>query len=274
MSYCVKCGSLMRDDDKFCVSCGTPLATAAPVSPVINQTMAPVYAPVSSLNQQERVRTDTLSELNRMINYFSLKQQQYDEYDKCSENIDIFSNPRARINVKTGLDGKPFIIAGAICAGVFMSFTYIALMLAGYTKNYGVPLLLFFITSLGIGSLVFGIIRNTKNNRIRNNYRLNMLSQNETRFAELANELSIYYQNYGYCPTGPSYTNPKILQKLRELVYLGRADTVKEAINIMHLDAHNSEMELQAANAARSAASAARGANTAAFFSAANFFLK
>ena len=267
MSYCPNCGAQVADGYKFCMSCGKPVLTQ-PMAP------APVYAPVSTINQQERVRTDTLSELNRMINYFSVKQQQYDEYDTCSDNIDYYSNPRARLNVNTGIAGKPFIIAGAIVTGIFMFFAYIALIFAQMTENYGTMVVMYLISFLGIGSLVFGIIRNVKNNRIRNNYRLNQLRQNETRFAQLADELSAYYASYGYCPTGPSYTNPKILNKLRELVYIGRADTVKEAINIMHQDAHNSEMELQAAMTARSAASAARGAHAAAFFTAANFFLK
>ena len=54
----------------------------------------------------------------------------------------------------------------------------------------------------------------------------------------------------------------------------GRADTIKEAVNILVEDAHRNNMEAYARSAAISADNAARGARTAAVFAAANLFIR
>ena len=70
------------------------------------------------------------------------------------------------------------------------------------------------------------------------------------------------------------YTNPRITQVIYNVIRQGRADTPKEAINVMLQDAHRSEMELIAAQTAAAAHSASRSSGVAAAFCAASFFLR
>ena len=259
MSYCYSCGSVLGVNDKFCNNCG-----AAAASQLVPQEYNPVPA------QQDYGRKGALVEINRLIEYFGVKQAQYDEYDVCSENLSYLENPRAHVNVRGIIGGKPFIIIGAVLLGIGVNFGAIASSLnSGEMLGTCVLLSLF-----GAGSLAAGIVLTVTYNKKLRDTRNNLILQNQTRFNQLVDELSEYYKAYGYCPMSPEYTNPKILNKIRDIIWSGRADSIKEAINILHQDAHNSEMELQASLTARSAASAARGANTAAFFTAANFFLK
>ena len=102
-----------------------------------------------------------------------------------------------------------------------------------------------------------------------------------TRINELAQELTQHFRAYGYCPVGPEYTNPSILQQIMSVIQSGRAETPKEAINVLLDDAHKSSMEFAAMLTARNAQAAAEyaqgaaaGATASAVFSAANFFLK
>ena len=73
---------------------------------------------------------------------------------------------------------------------------------------------------------------------------------------------------------GGEYTNPKIISAIADIVRQGRAETPKEAINIMIDTAHKNRMEMFARQTVANTAAAARGARASAVFCAANFFLK
>jgi len=124
---------------------------------------------------------------------------------------------------------------------------------------------------LGIFLLSIGNKKNHLFIQEYNEKKASFLKQYEDRRDALAEELNNHYMNYGYCPVAASYTNPQILTLIREPIDLGRADTIKEAINVMIQDSHNSEMELQAQMAAQAAASAARSSKATAFFTAGTF---
>ena len=296
--YCYKCGAQIEDSDSFCNYCGTnvvsqatelvnapatplsPASPAVPVSPSVPLSIVSPSAPVSPVPSvsplyfQEASRKDAIAELDRMISYFSQKEKQYENYDHYSERIAFYNNPRSRI-VTTG-SGKPGIIVGSIMMGLSLPVGEIAALIGSISSDSAAGGITLGIALFAIGGILLGagIKTNIDNKNYDKKTRASEIRKNTELLNAVTEELALYYENYGYCPTGPSYTNPKILRKLRELVYLGRADSIKEAINIMHQDAHNSEMELQASLAARSAASAARGAKATAFFTAANFFLR
>lgn len=271
MPYCSSCGAQFNSGESFCMKCGKPVDGKSVVSVISHE---------PSIAQQENNRKASLVEINRMITYFGQKQAQYDEYDDCSEKIAYYSDPRSRVQ-ESGGTGKPFKIFGIIMTAVggvntLWSFVGVAALLSSsYSDSAGSAILglLFFAAILagGIALLVTGIKKSNNYSQNSKNERARLLSYYEDRYDKLAEELNTHYMNYGYCAVAASYTNPKILTLIREPIYLGRADTIKEAINVMIQDSHNSEMELQASLAAQSAASAARGAKAAAFFSAASF---
>ena len=199
-----------------------------------------------------------------------MKQQQYDEYDHCIDEIERLSKPNARVNAKVGVDGSLLLILGIVFTAIF----YLVTVICAFQKLWGIAVGTFCFLLVSVIVLIIGARLKYRKNRILRETRLARLKETEDKFDSIAKELYQHYVNYGYCPTSPSYTNPKILEKIRENIWNGRADTIKESINLLHQDAHNSEMELQAKLTARYSASAARSARTAAFFTAANFFLK
>lgn len=267
MPYCSNCGSEIDEGNKYCNKCGSPIG-------------GQIITINSPLGQQEITRRETLNELDRMIKFFGRKEKKYDEYDACSEMIAYLNDPKARVKVNM-IWGRPFKIWGII----LMSCSFpIALVFASEFGSPGNPVyqnaIPFFIIFLiaGLILLIVGIIKNGIYESEQIKQKDLLLRQNQDRIVELSTELMKHYNAYGYCAVSSAYTNPKILSAIRDMVYSGRADTIKEAINVMIQDEHYSEMELQATLNAQSsaltaqyAASAARGAKVAAFFSAANF---
>lgn len=263
MAFCSMCGAELGSGVRFCSKCG------AAVNGVPNNMAVAVVgsgSQVSSLAQAEKTRSETLAEMNKMIMYFGVKQNQYDEYDECVRNLNYLSRPGVSVRYNNGKLAGQLIGIGiiTICFGGFLG------LLTFSFGKVGLVLGLIILASAITG----GVILIVKGNENRSFNAIQMQREKErligyysNRFSELAQELLTYYKNYGYCATGPSYTNPKILSRLRDLIVSGRAETIKESINLMHQEAHNSEMELNAANAAS-------GAMAAAFFTAASFLLK
>lgn len=84
---------------------------------------------------------------------------------------------------------------------------------------------------------------------------------------DIENQLEVYYRDYGYCPIGIEFCDPDIIKSLADVVRTGRADTIKEAINVLLDDAHKTTMEMEARFTSQAA-------GTTAAFSAASFFFK
>ena len=288
MPFCSNCGSQIKEESKFCNVCGAP---------VDDQQFLSKNSGLTSINQHEITRKDSLDEMNRLITYFGKKQSKYDEYDKCVEQIEYYSNPGTVVQVDEagfqygGGTGKGQKVGGAWMLGAAVVFFLMTLVAGGIRSNTGVKLLIVSIALLagGIVLLVVGNKKSDAYNDAYNLYRKNrsskqkaekerLLKHYKERYNQLGEDLSNYYENYGYCPVAASYTNPRILREIRKPIEMGRADTIKEAMNLLVQDAHNAEMEAQAAAtaqsasmAAQSAANAARGAKVAAFFTAASF---
>ena len=272
--------------------------SSSPYAPPSSSPYAPPYATATStqlgypaynsqwspMKQQELIRTESLEEMNKLIRYFSVKQDRYDEYDACIEQSEYLSKPNAHVKAKLGPDGSVFLVLGIVFTAVLYVAMVTAFAYAASSKGsygWGIVLGLFPFLLISLASLIFGARCKARNNRILKKARADLLRETQEKFDRIVDELYQYYVNYGYCPTSPSYTNPKILEKIRDNIWNGRADTIKEAINILHQDAHNSEMELQAQLATKAAqltarytASTARSAKATMFFTAGNFIFK
>ena len=71
---------------------------------------------------------------------------------------------------------------------------------------------------------------------------------------------------------GPEYSNPHILVALRNTLQSGRADTIKECLNLMVADNNQRAMEDYLAQIQQNAAQSARANTATAIFLAASFF--
>ncbi len=246
--FCSNCGNAVNPQQKFCPFCGQALAVAS-----VRNTGYAAPQPVSNIQVTSRIRQEELRQMDNLLSYFSLKQQQYNEYDRVS----------AFINESNHVCMVPALVWGIILSviGLYMGI-YLGIALTGALLIAVVLILLF--CSPGTGLILLYVFRNIK--------RTKDLSSALIRYHQLAEELTNHYNAYINCPIGPEYTNPSNLDVVRRTIISGRADTVKEALNILVEDAHRSRMEDLSLETAQYAASAASSARVAAVFTVANYF--
>ena len=235
--FCQKCGNQVDNNASFCPYCSSPISGAQP-------------SRVSSVQMRQQTRQDEIGELDKMIQYFSQKQAQYDEYDAVCARLDPYY-----------LRKRPSLIIWGL-----VSIATGILLLTGGVFVVGI------IAILGGGALVFAFIKSTQ-------ARTKNYAAASQRYYELSEELYQHYINYGPCLVSASYSNPSNLAAIKQTIQSGRADTIADALNVLLDDEHKAAMEAYASKtlssaqeAARAAGNAASSANTAAVFSAANFF--
>lgn len=244
--YCKKCGKQIQDGSKFCEFCGTKHEHGDEFRPIRIQHEEPGYN--SYADNRRNIRQSELNELDNMIRYFSYKQEQYDEFDSVCSTLG---------EAEAILSQSP--TGGFVFTGIALGLLLFGSMLGG--KGFGAFLIIVALI-LAIPGVVKLLIYFTKNSTWTTKK-----AQAETRYEELSAELMQYYQQYGYCPVGAEYTNPAILQQLRDVIQSGYADTSKDAINYLIQQQHNATVE-------KNTAEASGAAKTAAVFSAANFIFR
>lgn len=244
--FCPNCGQALADGANFCANCGNSLTTSQNV---------PVMDVTSSMHQYQvnknATRQSELRVLDQLVSYFSQKEEQYNDYDLVTEAVNYYSR-----GAKKGL-----IVWGAILA----AFGFIFLLARFDSEAASLATVGFFVFLLpGLAMIFGGVMMQIANKK---NYQKAL-----DAWQMLSEELSIHYMAYPNCPIGPEYSNPQILRALRSTLQSGRADTIKECLNLMVSDANQRAMEDYLAQIQRNAAQAARSSTAAAIFMAASFF--
>ncbi len=198
--------------------------------------------------ENNNVREQSMEELRNMYNYFSVKAAQYDELDRLEQHV----NQGIRIKNASKIWGLILTIFGG-CAFP------IGLASVGSTGT------IVSLAIIGLGILLLICHSSNKKNAIKT------LEAERQRIAQLGEELLIHYNNYGYCPLGVEYTYPRILESIYEVFRQGRADTFKEAINLMANDAHQAEMERLQRSTAQAAWQTSASSAVTAGFTVANY---
>lgn len=283
MVYCGQCGTQVTEGTKFCPNCGAAIEeytgpSTQPASPLQEywtnrdatyacadpaaQAVQPVQPvqPVQNIPQNHVNRQQEEQSIQDLIRYFSEKQRQYNEYDAISEAL---YQPRDRAH-------KALLVWGIILMAIPLLIGFLVLLIgiaaddAG--SGFGISLI-FFLLALPGFFMIFGYVR--QNNRSKAAYQYN-----DTRFMKLTDELVQHYNNYEYCPIGFEYSNPSVLQSILNTIHGGRADTSKEAINLLLDAARRQNKRAFAIQRAQSARAAARGAYPPAAFCATAFFTR
>ena len=200
------------------------------------------------INTNNTVREDSMEELREMYNYFSVKADAYDELERLERHI----SQGVRIGKAGKVLGILLIILGGIVAVV------------GYSLGSVAGIIGLLISGLG----VYMIVSRSKNY----NKQVRTIAEEQQRLGELADELILHYNNYGPCPIGIEYTDPKSLEAIYEVIRQGRADTPKEAINLLGHDAHFAEMERLQRETAQAAWQTCAASRATAGFAAASYF--
>lgn len=246
--FCSKCGQQVADNTCFCPSCGNSLSVAHDSVQEVKSAQDPMQ---QYQMQKNAVRQSEYRVLDHLISHFSQKAEQYDNYDSSTEAVNYYSR-----GAKKGL-----IVWGAILAA-FGSVFLLAQFDSEAASLATVGLFVFLLP--GLFMIFGGIMMQVANKK---NYQKALAI-----WQQLSEELYNHYIAYPNCPVGPEYSNPHILVALRNTLQSGRADTIKECLNLMVADANQRAMEDYLAQIQRNAAQSARANTAAAIFLAASFF--
>ena len=231
--FCPSCGQQIADGSAFCSVCGKSTTNVAP-APVIDYQA-----------QKQAVRQSEIKALGQALDHFNQKREEFTEYDCVCELVNHYAQ-----GAKGALLVWGIIIA---TAGILMLMVPEAFL--GALIAFVVP----------GGAMIFGgIMMKVKN---RKNY-----AYFQQEYARLSEELYNHYVSYPNCPVGPEYANPEILEIILGVLQSGRADTIKEAINLLIDDAERSEMSEYLEMIEQNTAAINAQTRVAAVFAAANFF--
>lgn len=249
--FCSYCGSPLAEGASFCNICGKCVNGGA----VANNPASDTWSATNIQMQQYQVQKTVIrqSEINSIANayyYFSQKSSQFDEYDQACDKLNYYSR-----GAKSAL-----LVWGCIAStlGLLCLIVYLGL---GVSVVPAILLLLF------PGSLMItgGILMKVNNHK--------KFAYFKKKYAELSKELYDHYISYPNCPVGPEYVNPQILGLLLNVLQSGRADTVKESINLVIDETHRAKVrEYLAAIEYNTAAINAKTSVTTTFV-AASFFI-
>ena len=177
----------------------------------------------SSTGRIYSVRDEQISLIDDIISFFSQKKELYAEYDKVTQ----------RINNLKFTCAKDALIWGLILLSV-MSVLSLNLLSDGENPLYA--LIPFSFSVLAGGALIFLFFARNKKRRIALEIAIN-------QYSKLSEELSNHYAVCENCPVGIEYTKPSTLLAIKKMIQSGRADTIKESINVLLDDAHRRKME-------------------------------
>lgn len=248
--YCQKCGFQLFDGSKFCPECATPVANS------VQETNHKQYYDYQA--EKKAIRESEKAEITKVYNYFASKQEAFNEYDMVCGIINdcrriSFAHIIRYWSIVVGfIFTAPLVFTSLLLVENFLMSTVIIYLIFS-------PIILF-----GIYRIVSSIVKFYANKKT--------LAMAEERYAELAQEIYMYYCNYPNCPIGIAYTNPRIIYKIITILQSGRADTIKESLNIIIADEKNRELTARLNNLQVTADKINASAGTAAAFSAANFF--
>lgn len=233
--FCPHCGQQVADGAAFCTACGKGLTAAPAPSPAIDFQA-----------QKNAIRQSEISALTKALQYFSQKRDEFTEYDYVCELVNHYAR-----GAKSSL----------LVWGIIITAFGLLAMMAGEEAFLGS--LLGFVLP---GSLMIfgGIMMKVKN---RKNYKYF-----QSEYARLSQELYDHYVNYPNCPVGPEYANPEILEIILGVLQSGRADTIKESINLLINDSERAEMSEYLDMIEQNTAAINAQTRVAAVFAAANFF--
>ncbi len=197
--FCSKCGQQIPDNSVFCRSCGAQIAqgqTFDAAQQLQNQYMM----------QKNAIRQSEIQALDQTIHYFYAKKPAFDELKYAAWKVRYYGR-----GAKSGL-----IVWGAIISVIAL------LMLIG-EGPVAAALLAFLLPGQ---LMILGGILMKVNNRVKYKRYLQ-------RYDALFEELYHYYIQYPNCPVGYEFFDDEILTAIMDTLQSGRADTVKEALDLL-----------------------------------------
>lgn len=200
----------------FCTKCGTKnpdnvkfCASCGNVVGGDNQAAStPAYQ-----GQKDEIRKSEIAALESVYKHFKGKRALYEEGDRIDDKLERLSR-----GVRSAM-----LVWGAIL--LFLGCIFVISV-----KGLGIFLLV-------VGGIFFGICLFRKIfNRVQ-------LAKYQSENERVTKEINDYYRTYPNCPVGVDYTHPVATEALLEYMRSGRADTIKEAINVLIADLNQASLE-------------------------------
>lgn len=170
-------------------------------------------APLNATQAFADNRSAALDEITRIMDHFEPVADDFRRVDAVNDEINFLSH-------------KSY--AGVIGAGIVILIIGIIIMLCG-----GIP--------VGIAVLIVAIVLFVVPGVQKNNDSKTIEDLKEEK-RDLSKLLMDRYNEYPNCPVGIEYCREDVLYDLYEYLRKGRAETIKEAINLLESDEHNAEM--------------------------------
>ena len=245
--YCFNCGSELPTGAKFCSQCGKQQKQEAKAEKQIyNQSkVANRISKKDSCSDKDRL----ISDLERAHIYFQQKQSDYDDFDNLT-------NKKAEI---TRPNGGTLFLLGIVLA--FVAYFVIYLVFIELDSMFLFWALMF------IGGVIFPIIQFNKSNTKVNN-QIMLIDQ---QLKGIEKDLHTHFNAYPNSPVSFKYSNPKIIDVLKDNISSGRADNVKDSISCMLDDLYKQQMLKKQDEISKNVKNAADSASAAALFSAGIF---
>lgn len=231
--FCTVCGRELTEGSRFCPKCGNCIESSNIEEEVIKQKID-----INEIGQQT-ILTDKsaiITELERLKEYFMNMETQYNQRNSYI----LFLN-----TVKA-----PSVIAWFFGGGVLAFIIYLLLFLA---LNWDIGGIGFIVVWIAI--TVGGYMHFKKKNKFE-------VYNTRMALKTLETELNNFYLDARNCIIAFDYSEPAIIQKLILLLRNGRADSLKEAINVMLDDIHKQTLINQQAEIVRNSENAANSART------------
>lgn len=159
-------------------------------------------------------RDANLNELNKMINHFQSKIDLFQKYEKCKNDIYMYS----RTSV------APFVW-GIIVALNGLALTFSAFSSKSKDAKLGFAIASAVVILLGAALVAVFFIKKKRHAA--------KLEELYVQMGELSSELNIVYNGYSNCVLPPEFTDPRILYKIKALINTGRYLTIGNALNAM-----------------------------------------
>lgn len=245
MPFCVNCGNEYSTGSKFCNYCGAPTDNTSGQlqTQQLNQYVG------NSVQSYLDERNNNLAELAKMYDYFMSYRKKYERFLFLTNKL------------LHGYTFIPALVFGCIILNVFIIVLFFGSLgrdpVAVIVSLIGIP--------IGAGLIVLFILGTLD----RNKKRKKLVEEKDDVLDELWN----HYISYGPCLLGFEYTFPETLDEIQALLMSGRANNIKEAINIMLDDNHKRQMESIATATAKYAARTASNTGIAAAATVASFFM-
>ena len=226
MKFCTKCGTQMEDDVNFCPKCGTATNSANQVVNV--ESKSEVF---------EKDSSSIVEKLKELHSYFSEIGNAYNIFDN---GIGIINDAEWRKTVNKKYKGS--IICLSISVVIVLFFGIFAIISAiqddwfafGLSILCGGELAIALVIACLLVGLIY-IIKYSKHKKVLDFYDKNVpiaQKQIQEHYAKLEN-----------CPLEIDYTSPSTIERLIYYLNSHRADSLKEAINVLEDERHKANVE-------------------------------